>query len=205
MGARAGSDLKMDGVGRASGGHYHHVDISGVSTVQGDLDCARLRVQGVVKILGSVKAEHTQIQGATTIQGNLSGSMVRLEGAIQIQGGCEADKVVGGGAVGITGLLNAEEVSLTLQGSSHVGEIGAGRIRIMRNKRGRGWSLLRPRDILSVETIEGDDVYLEDTKAHVVRGNTVVIGPGCQIDLLEYRTTLEKHPDASIGEERRQA
>lgn len=35
--------------------------------------------------------------------------------------------------------------------------------------------------------IEGDDIYLENTKADIVRGNKVKIGPGCQIGVVEYR------------------
>jgi hypothetical protein len=35
--------------------------------------------------------------------------------------------------------------------------------------------------------IEGDDVYQEDTKAKVVRGNNVMIGQGYEIKLVEYK------------------
>ena len=51
---------------------------------------------------------------------------------------------------------------------------------------------------LKAETIEGDDVYLEHTTAQVVRGNTVTIGEGCEIDLVEYRTDFKKTPGASV-------
>lgn len=37
------------------------------------------------------------------------------------------------------------------------------------------------------ETIEGDDIHLELTRARVVRGNNVSIGSGCDIDLVEYK------------------
>jgi hypothetical protein len=49
-----------------------------------------------------------------------------------------------------------------------------------------------------VDTIEGDDIYLEHTTAKVMRGDTVDIGDGCEIDLVEYRTDLKKTPDASV-------
>ncbi|MCL6576409.1 hypothetical protein [Kyrpidia sp.] len=43
-----------------------------------------------------------------------------------------------------------------------------------------------------METIEGDDIYLENTRARVVRGTRVQIGPGCQIGLLEYSEDFSK-------------
>jgi len=52
--------------------------------------------------------------------------------------------------------------------------------------------------MLEVETIEGDDIYLEYTKASVVRGKKIAIGPGCEIDHVEYSDSLEIDEDAHV-------
>ena len=52
------------------------------------------------------------------------------------------------------------------------------------------------------ESVEGDDIYLEYTTAKVVRGNTVRLGAGCKIDLVEYKTSLEKASDCIVKEEK---
>ncbi|MNR67595.1 hypothetical protein D3C85_1916860 [compost metagenome] len=55
-----------------------------------------------------------------------------------------------------------------------------------------------PHAAVTVAVIEGDDIYLENTRAKVVRGNQVVIGPGCEIDLVEYKVLLEKKKGANV-------
>jgi cytoskeletal protein CcmA (bactofilin family) len=45
--------------------------------------------------------------------------------------------------------------------------------------------------VLEAETIEGDEIHLESTKAKTVRGKNVVIGLGCEIERVEYEESLE--------------
>ena len=51
---------------------------------------------------------------------------------------------------------------------------------------------------LAAKVIEGDDIYLENTTADMVRGNKVKIGPGCQIGVVEYRDDFTHDPKATI-------
>ncbi len=52
---------------------------------------------------------------------------------------------------------------------------------------------------LTVDVIEGDDVYLENTMAKIVRGNNVTIGSGCKIELVEYKGSFKQDGGAEIG------
>lgn len=54
---------------------------------------------------------------------------------------------------------------------------------------------------LEVETIEGEDIDLESTKAELVRGRNVVIGAGCEIERVEYSGTLTVDKAAKVGEQ----
>jgi hypothetical protein len=49
--------------------------------------------------------------------------------------------------------------------------------------------------------IEGDDIYLENTVAEIVRGNSVEIGPGCTIGLVEYANKFSKDKDSTVKKE----
>lgn len=54
---------------------------------------------------------------------------------------------------------------------------------------------------LRAKLIEGDTLDLEYASADVVRGGTVIIGEGCSIGRVEYRSGLTVHPGAQVGEE----
>ena len=47
------------------------------------------------------------------------------------------------------------------------------------------------------------EVYLEYTKAKVVRGNMVTIGKGCEIELVEYHDRFEKSDKSSVIKNKR--
>ncbi|HEX3028548.1 MAG TPA: hypothetical protein VHT34_04435 [Clostridia bacterium] len=44
---------------------------------------------------------------------------------------------------------------------------------------------------LQADVIEGTDIYLENTKAKVVRLNKVKIDPDCNIDQVEFTDSIE--------------
>jgi hypothetical protein len=47
--------------------------------------------------------------------------------------------------------------------------------------------------------IEGDFIDLEYTTADIIRGNIVIIGPGCNVGRIEYRDQITVHPEAKVG------
>ena len=54
-----------------------------------------------------------------------------------------------------------------------------------------------------VRVIEGDIIYLENTTADIVRGQTIVLGRGCQIGSIEYGVNLSQHPSSEVGHAQR--
>lgn len=54
---------------------------------------------------------------------------------------------------------------------------------------------------LEANTIEGDEIFLEDTRARVVRGKKIQIGEGCEIGTIEYSESLEIHPSSSVSKQ----
>ncbi|WJH34862.1 hypothetical protein N6H14_01395 [Paenibacillus sp. CC-CFT747] len=57
---------------------------------------------------------------------------------------------------------------------------------------------LRP-NMLNADLIEGTLVNVEYTRARLIRGNRVVIGPHCEVERVEYTESLTVDPSASVG------
>lgn len=216
------ADLKINGRGSAGGGKYNSVLINGSGTIDGDLECIRLNINGYGDVKGNVKAnsvdihgnspikgslraKKAKIHGTADINGNLSVDEAETYGSISVNGDCNAEIFKIEGTFAIKGLLNAGELKLSLYGSSEACEIGGAEITV---KKGGKLSFLGLKDIftsgghdreLTVDIIEGDDVYLENTQAKVVRGNTIILGSGCKIELVEYRNNFKNDEGAEVG------
>jgi cytoskeletal protein CcmA (bactofilin family) len=111
------------------------------------------------------------------------------------------------GVFTVEGLLNAGSVEMKTHSKCRIKEIGGEKIDI---RRGTGSVVKRligafylPSDffegVLYVDTIEGDDIYVEHTSAKTIRGTNVVIGPGCHIDHVEYTNRFLKSDDSNVG------
>ncbi|WP_409342452.1 hypothetical protein [Paenibacillus sp. MBLB4367] len=213
-------NMKITGIGSASGGVFHSVNIMGEGRVQGDLLCDEFKCMGNCAVQGSLQAGRYRFQGEVSIdgdlqaavltglgqilvKGNVRGDSIKMTGQLIVKGACEADKLQLNGAMDVSGLLNAEQLSINLFGPCQVKEIGGGRISVRRKK----WMAVKewftPSGVteLKADTIEGDDIYLEHTQAAIVRGNNVTIGPGCEIELVEYRNSLQTRKSATLRQQ----
>jgi cytoskeletal protein CcmA (bactofilin family) len=94
------------------------------------------------------------------------------------------------------GLLNAEEIDIKLRGCSFVDEIGGSNINVKRQSCYKSifermfMTVSGAQHNLKCNVVEGEDIYLEYTEAKVVRGKNVVIGPGCDIEKIEYSNSI---------------
>lgn len=204
-----GHDLQLSGMGKASGGIYNNVQLDGMTTINGDIECKKFMCNGKGKVNGDIQAEYVSIQGlcniegdikATTVQidgkakldGDLTGEQINLNGVARIDGDCEAESFAADGAFSIDGLLNAGIIEIKLRSKCSVEEIGGEQITVKKEKSGSNFNIIGsifPAE-LKAESIEGDQIYLEYTKAELVRGNEITIGPGCDIETIEYRIGL---------------
>lgn len=217
------SDLRINGHGSASGGKYDSVNINGSGRIDGDLDCIDLKINGQCNLKGNINANYVKINGNSSIDGNVESKKLEINGAtdikgsfysenaeiygsISIDGDCNAEFLKIEGSFKNEGLLNADELELSLHGSSQADEIGGSKITIKRKGKydlfglksmifafGRGKELI-------TQSIEGDEIYLENTKAQIVRGDTIELGPGCEIELAEYKNSFKVNKDSTVAE-----
>ncbi|WP_438447241.1 polymer-forming cytoskeletal protein [Gorillibacterium sp. sgz5001074] len=215
-------DLNLKGIGGGAGGIYRHVRMEGIARVDGSLVCDTLRVDGIgtvegevtclegcelhgkIKVDGGMSAPKLYVEGQARWNGRLRGGDVLVEGLATITGDCEAERLQVEGGFTVEGLLNAGDIEIFLQGRSEVREMGGARIRVSTSGRSNwtrllGWLIPYFQPHLTAGLIEGDDLEIEETTAEAVRGNRVVIGPGCIIRHVEYGGQLTIHPSARVG------
>jgi cytoskeletal protein CcmA (bactofilin family) len=216
-------DLKINGSGSSAGGNYNSVIINGNGKIEGDLECIYLKINGQGNVNGNVKADSVKVNGNNSIEGNLRAEKVKINGtadingnlstekaetygSIRVDGDCNAEFFKIDGTFEIEGLLNAGELELSLYGPSKAHEIGGEKITVKRKGKydflGLRY-LIGSNKELTAESIEGDEIYLENTQAKVVRGNNVELGPNCNIELVEYKNSFKQDESAEVATQRK--
>ena len=164
-----------------------------------------------INIDSNLIVKEFKITGEVEVKGNISIEKANIIGLLDVRGECNTENFNMKGTLKISGLLNAGNIDIETHSKCHVKEIGGEKIRI---KRGTDTiikkaikSLGVPKDFylgqLITDSIEGDEIYLEYVKAKVVRGDNIEIGPGCEIDLIEYKHILKQHKTSSVGNKRK--
>ncbi|MED4731159.1 polymer-forming cytoskeletal protein [Aneurinibacillus migulanus] len=208
-------EVKINGSGRIEGTvKARFVKTNGSSVLGGELEVAELETNGSTVLRGHVQAQtikthgameakqdvtgdYVHIYGSGKVGGRLRGKDIQVQGMMTVSGDCEADRFRAKGMLTIHGLLNADEVDIHVKNRSSVQEVGGGKITV--KKMGGLFSLLerfvktvfQQDDCFSADIIEGDEIYLEATKAKLVRGRKVMIGEQCEIGVVEYTDSFE--------------
>jgi cytoskeletal protein CcmA (bactofilin family) len=116
----------------------------------------------------------------------------------------EAEVFLAKGSFTIGGLLNAGQIDIILYGGCRAKEIGGEKITVKKPgiahklKRLIFSYIFRVNVDLQADVIEGDEIYLEHTYAKIVRGNNVTIGPGCDIEVVEYKNNFHEQKGAIV-------
>lgn len=200
-------DFSLSGVGTFAGNvKTGEVKINGKGTIAGNLAAEKMTVNGHATIGGNLQGQEVRLEGMVTVKGSLVAESVENRGVTNITGDCNSEVFISQGAFDIGGLLNAGKVAISLYAPCKVREIGGEAIKV---NMGRSFSIrklikaifpvLAINTGLSCESIEGDEIYLENTRAQVVRGNNVIIGEGCEVQLVEYQGNYQKHEKAVVA------
>ena len=155
--------------------------------VDGQLTATQLRVMGDVSATGRVSCLHFQLCGGAHLDGGLSAEHFKLTGTCAIRG-----------------LVSAERIQIRSRGHCELDEIGGSSIVIRAGwdedgcSRKAGFLNWRCKGTSQVRVIEGDTIYLENTTAETVRGQSITLGKGCRIGTIEYSKSLTQHPSAVV-------
>lgn len=184
--------------------------IAGSGSFDEGLDVDRLVSLGASEVHGPIRAQCVKSIGHAAVDGPIEAEEIRSIGHLECEKSVVAEAIHIRGALSVKGLLSADRIDIHLGGPSRCEEIGGERIRVTRHSVGdrtralavldRLFGTQRSERRLTADLIEGDDVRLENTTSGVVRGRRVSIGEGCRIRRVEYRDSIEIHPEASVGD-----
>ncbi|MGV3488933.1 MAG: cytoplasmic protein [Tuberibacillus sp.] len=175
--------------------------IAGQSLFKANVDVRTISIFGQGEFQENVHAQEMKIWGNADVYGNLKCDDVKVTGKVSVTGDIEAETFFAKGAFKVKGLLNAGTIHISIKnyvGQSEAKEIGGEKIIVKRKNSVLG--LFNKHNLLLAEIIEGDDIYLEYTNAKVVRGTNVKIGPGCDIEKVEYKNDFYASHDAVVRE-----
>lgn len=221
-------DVRISGSGRSEGlirckslhasGSYHgdavecteEFKVSGSTKLSGSLTAGKIGISGSFKCEDNITVKQTvSVSGAFCCEGNIKCGELLSSGATKIGGDIETERAVIKGNLYCGGLVNAEILEINIGKGvvvQEVGSIGGSRITVKKyggtEKKGfieRLFGRKRERGILRVrDTIEGDEIYLENTIAKVVIGKKITIGDGCKIERLQYTETVAVSSEAQV-------
>lgn len=191
--------------------------INGSGKVQGDLTTdGSFTINGSGVVEGNITGQgEISLNGSGKVGGSVHCHSFHTAGSGSVVGDCEGEEIrmEGGGSIG--GLLNGEEIRLILHPHCHmrIGNIGGTNIVVEhKDNTGIGKPITlfgfqignhaegKRNGILETDTIEGDTITLTCTQAKRVSGRIVKLGPGCQIDRVEYTETYEADETCTVGE-----
>jgi cytoskeletal protein CcmA (bactofilin family) len=183
--------------------------ISGSTRIAGKAEFSTLRVSGSLRANSDLKADDIKTTGELIVQGSIAAKKIKIVGETNIKNNCNADVITCTGEIKVGKELIADEIVIDLYGRSSAGEIGGGNIKIRRYPENKISKFLHTIFLIELfrsasmktDIIEGDEIYLEFTKAKVVRGKNVKIGPGCEIDYVEYSESFIRSEKAVIKKE----
>ena len=188
------------------------VKVSGAASFLGKVATNEFKSSGSGDVSGDLAAQTLKTSGALHVRGSIRGQEVRISGSLRAEGDVEAEQFHVSGSFRIGGLLNASVIDVEVGGRCEAKEIGCDRMRVVPTPMSVFWKTVSKlsealgfgkKGALAAEVIEGTELDLHLTRARIVRGNRVSIGPGCAIDLVEYTEEAFVSDEASVGEVRR--
>jgi cytoskeletal protein CcmA (bactofilin family) len=180
------------GKSTVSGGIFEKVKIDGVLSVDGDLICDTMELNGVCDLKGNVSVRgKADMDGVCKISGDLDADGICMDGQLSVSGNATAENAKIDAAFNVDGTFNVGSLDLKFHYKSVIKEVVGGKMRIYR---GIGTATFR------AELIEGDEVDIENSDVKVIRGDNVTIGKGCTVDKVEYSDVLNVHPKAKVKE-----
>ena len=208
MEALEAESVHISGSGRFQNVSAGSIHISGSASFDGQVIAKQLRVSGSVRLSQPTESDEMHVSGSIEASSALRGVSGCVSGSIRADDGAEVEEMQISGSAHISGLLNAERLTIKLNGRSKIDEIGGNDIQVFPAHEIQGGILrflfgsVNPHK-LACKSIEGTNVNVENTDCEMIRANTVRIGPGCQIGAVEYADSVEIDESSKVITQKR--
>jgi len=178
------------------------ISVYGDGKFKGNLEAEEISIYGDGNFLQHVKGKKIVVFGS--MKGNvIEGEKITINGELEKIEEISAEELMLNGEFHVNSSMNLGYGKFQLVGKSDAKEIFCENLEVRSNvesfhgilsgliSKGKGGTL-------KVDVIEGDEIYLENTTANIVRGKTVKIGEGSKIGKVEYSDTLEIFDDGVV-------
>lgn len=223
-------DVSVMGSGSSAGGLLGKVRINGDGRISDSADCFVFRCNGSAGVEGSMRCEDARVNGHLSVRDDLETEQIKVNGGLKaggsarigvghINGDLDIGETLSAVRLTVNGTLEAGgEIGvehLNVRGAVESGDalygkeirfklFSSSRVKRMMGERISVTVSLLPRMIgrtkLEVDIIEGDEIVLEHTRADMVRGRRVKIGPGCTIGRVEYSETFDSDRNSDVAD-----
>lgn len=191
------------------------LNVRGSQIIHENVQAVTVHVIGHLNVSKNVTTSNLKVSGDCRIAGNCNAGQVNNLGSLRVQH-IKADKVVSAGYLSVaqeavTGAFYAEGAvkiqSLTANADIEIRLGNKSTIEIMRTRSNIIVkpssklinTVMQPFRKLTSESIEGQNITLYRTRAKLVCGEEIVVGPGCSIDEIRYSKSLTVHPKSKVG------
>lgn len=202
--------IEINGAVKINGNcSFNEMQVNGTTSISGDSNGGDIEVNGSAKFIGNINAKCCEISGSISVEGSISSDEIKSQGMLNVSKDCEGEKIHLAGGFRVDGLINGEEIEIKSGWSSRASSIGGKKITI---KEGYGFGGLGilissvkkiftgESALVNCDSIEGDDIYLENTSAKIVRGKNIVLGKNCNIQKIEYTENFQNNYESTVGE-----
>ncbi|MEH7012559.1 polymer-forming cytoskeletal protein [Neobacillus niacini] len=176
---------------------------NGHGKIKGNLESQSLTIDGTAGITENLMVKKLKVSGKANVGGKIKSDEIKIKGRLTVGEDCEAETFKAESQFTIGGLLNADLVDITIFANCKAKEIGGQTILIKQKASLPGLLKGFIPTQLETELIEGDKIEIENTKASMVRGNNITIGPNCIIGVVEYSGELSMDEKAVVKEVRK--
>lgn len=212
-------EVKISGDARFIGElDFGILKVNGDATIEGNLKAKRIRVNGNLEISGSCQVDELVINGSCSINCDLKcnnvtvrgeiivnrdmyGKEIKIYGESSIKENIECENIMVEGVINCNGLLNAENIEIYTRGKSYCKEIGATKIRILKEKERKLLKLImnfRGHGKLKSDLIEGDYIELENSIVKNLRGKSIELISNCEVGMVEYSEKINVSDDSIV-------
>ncbi|MDF2589373.1 MAG: hypothetical protein K0S41_3214 [Anaerocolumna sp.] len=200
---------KIEGIGSISGGEYDRVEIEGVGSIKGDMKAAVLYIDGVCKCHGTIESSEFICSGVANLSKSIRAKNIKIDGVVnQGRANIEADDIFCDGVLLSSGEISADRI--LVDGCVSTPEMYGDNIKIIHCVKSNVnikipnfFGIFGGRKNISqfscVDVIEATNLELHGVKAKSVSGNTILIGPNCEIDQVECNGILKIHSSAKVN------
>jgi len=195
------NDLNAAGVITCNGGTFERVKIEGVVTINSDITCKDMNIEGVCRVRGGIACGTGKIAGTTTIYGPVKAENISLQGMLKISGDFSCDSLKVDGTLDVEGVLSADDIDIFMASGCSAREVCGHSLKLRRRGSSVFMSIFKGRrNEFKADSVECDIVDIEHAKVNTILADRVVLGEGCEIGRVEYISSADISPKARVGQ-----